>query len=104
MTDIARTTRPNSALVIAITQLLRRYPDLEPAETKRLVEGFRKLPILDVALMTADEQMRPRLDAFRRDYKRELRPPLWHYVLALALPSTLAATLAWGLWRTLVAG
>jgi hypothetical protein len=104
MTDISYAIRPKSEQVIEATQLLRLYPDLEPAETRRLVEVFRTLPILDVALMTTDEFIRPRLDAFRRDHKRELRPPFWHYLVFLSIPSTLVMALTWGLWRAVVGG
>jgi hypothetical protein len=104
MTDLAHAVRPKSVLVAEVTGLLRRYPELGRAETRRLIEGFRKLPILEAALLTTDDQLRPRLDAFRRDHKWAIRPPLWHYLLGLVVPVTLAAVFGWGLWQAAVGG
>lgn len=104
MTDATLAARPKSAQVLEVTQLLRRYPELEPAELKRLVAMFRTLPILDVALMTTDELVRPRLDAFRRDHKHELRPPPYYYLIVLAVPVAMVIALSFGFWRTAIGG
>lgn len=90
---------PSSASSGNVAELLLRYPDLEPGELDRLIAGFRALPMLDQALMTADDRIRPRLDAFQRDHAPALRPPLWQYLVFLSVPGALLLALAWGLWR-----
>jgi len=96
MTDVTRSMRPVSPLANEVAELLRRYPRLHAGESERLLEAFKALTILDLALMTSDETLRARLDAFREDHKRQLRPPLLHFVWFLALPILLlvAAVLA----------
>jgi hypothetical protein len=70
---LERPARP--ALAKEVGDLLRRYPALEPRESERLLESFKALTLLDLAMMTSDESLRAPLDAFRRDHKRQLRPP-----------------------------
>jgi hypothetical protein len=104
MTDSQALAQPKSARVTEVVRLLRRYPELAPAETSRLVAAFRGLTLLDAALLTTDESLRVHLDRFRHDHRRKLRPPLGHYLLFLAVPVTVLAALTWGLWRTAIGG
>lgn len=99
MTDVAL-RRPVSPLESEVADLLRRYPKLERGESERLLESFRALTILELALMTSDEKLRSALDAFRRDHKRQLRPPFWHPILFLGMPASMLVALLWGLWTT----
>ena len=57
------------------TSLLQRYPDLSSWELDRLVSIYPHLPMLHVALMTADDELGPRLEAFQRNHRRRLRTP-----------------------------
>jgi hypothetical protein len=100
MTDFARSARTISPLADEVAGLLWRYDRLRPHETERLLDAFKRLTALDVALMTSDEALRGRLDAFRRDHKSQLRPPLWHVALFLGTPVAMLAAVIWGLWQT----
>jgi hypothetical protein len=95
MTDLTRSMRPVSPLANEVSELLRRYDRLSARESERLLEAFKALTILDLALMTSDEALRAALDAFREDHKRALRPPLLHYVWFLALPALLLVAAIW---------
>ena len=61
------------------TELIQQYPDLSKKEIERLVILYPRLPSLHVALMLSDEDLRPRLEAFRRAHAERLRPPLRHF-------------------------
>lgn len=70
------------------TALLERYPDLLPWEVDRLVKIYPHLPMLHIALMTSDEELGPRLEAFQKDHRRRLRTPfrqLGGLLIALAI-------------------
>lgn len=79
--------------------LVRRYPDLSAAETDRLVEIYPKLPVLQLALMASDEELAPRLDAFRRDHARRLRTPARDLAALLSPVFLLAVVLAWAVLK-----
>ena len=57
------------------TALIQRYPELSAWEVDRLVKIYPHLPMLHVALMTSDDELAPRLEAFQRDHGRRLRIP-----------------------------
>ena len=71
----ASRSRPPSPMAAEVTTLLQRYPHLREAEMDRLVEIYPQLAMLDVALMTNDEAVAPKLDHFVRDNKGRLRTP-----------------------------
>jgi hypothetical protein len=93
-----------SAPGIEVGDLLRRYPKLDQRERERLLEGYKALTMFDRAMMTSDEGLRAPLDAFRRDHRRRLRPPLWQPILLLGMPVSMLIAVAWGLWQTAVGG
>ncbi len=103
MTDGAP-RRPVSPLASEAADLLRRYARLEGPESERLLEAFKGLTIFELAMMTSDETLRPALDAFRRDHRRQLRPPIWQPVLFLCMPVTMLIAAIWGLWLTATGG
>jgi hypothetical protein len=57
-------------------ELIGRYPALSRSELDRLVGLFPKLSALDMALMTADAELSPRLEAFCMTHRGLLRPSL----------------------------
>ena len=95
MTELTRSRRPMSPLANEVAEMLRRYPRLHAWESAKLLVGFKALTVLDQALMTTDDALRAGLDAFRLDHKRQLRPPLSHYALFLALPVLMLAAAIW---------
>lgn len=60
------------------TVLVRRYPAISAADADRLVAIYPKLPMLQIAMMSSDEELAPRLEAFRRDHASRLRVPPRH--------------------------
>jgi hypothetical protein len=77
------------------TVLVRRYPDISHSEAERLVEIYPKLPIVQIAMMSSDEELAPRLEAFRKDHARRLRVPVRHIAALLSPLILLAIIVAW---------
>jgi hypothetical protein len=75
------------------TVLIRRYPAISDAEADRLVAIYPKLPMLQLAMMSSDEELSPRLEAFRRDHAGRLRVPARH-IAGLLSPMLLVAIVA----------
>jgi hypothetical protein len=68
-------SRPPSIAALRVEALLGRYPLLDGRELEELLRGLRSLPLLDLALMSADDGLAGKLDALRRDHKSKLEPP-----------------------------
>ena len=94
-------TRPVSPMASEARALLRRYPDLESTELDRLLEIFPRLPILETALMTAEEDLRAKLHAFQRGHRRQVGGPAWQGLVLLAIPALMAAAFLWAIWQTI---
>lgn len=69
-------------------ELLNRYPDLTPIEIERLIGMFPRIPMLQVALMSADEELAPKLEKFQQDCGRKIRTPMWQ-IVGLMMPLAL---------------
>ncbi len=70
---MSSTTTRNRAPAEAIgraraEELLARYPDVSPADNADILRFIKKGPPLDVALMSADERLKPQIDRFRQDH------------------------------------
>jgi hypothetical protein len=61
-----RTTRDRAA------SLLNHYPRLSRDETGEVLHFLKTARHLDVGLLSADDAIRPRLDAFMEDHKKDL--------------------------------
>jgi hypothetical protein len=97
-------SRPPSPMAAEVTTLLQRYPHLREAEMDRLVEIYPQLAMLDVALMTNDEAVAPKLDHFVRKNKGRLRTPVSHILWLAALPAAAIAAALWALAMPAMAG
>ena len=70
-------------------ELVRRYPNLSREQIDELVALLPRLNARDVALMIADEDLAPRLDAFWTTHRDLVSPTLSDYAaiaLILLLP------------------
>lgn len=61
-----RTTRDRAAT------LLSRYPGLSNDENNEILRFLKTARHLDVGLLSSDDKVRPRLDAFMEDHKQHL--------------------------------
>ncbi len=87
--------RSPSQTALEVETLLDRYPHLSREEIARLVGAYPYLPMLDYALITADERLAGKIDAFHRDHGHKLRTPLNRLLGFVAMPAAVAAGLLW---------
>ena len=74
-----------------VEDLLRRYPDIDAGETDTLLRFLKKGPPLEVALLTTDEEMWPRLQRFRQDHRSRFTLGFKEYALVLLILLAFAA-------------
>jgi hypothetical protein len=94
-TDPFPRPRPPSELTLEVQALLSRYPNLSEDELAALIRNFPHVPIRDVALMTADDRLSERFEAFQRDHGPELRPGVASLVIFLSYPAILVVGVLW---------
>ena len=88
-------SRQPSEMALRAEALLNRYPNLSEKELASLVRMFPYLPVLDVGLMTADDRLAEKLEAFHRDHGRKLRAPVASLATFLVFPFLVALGLLW---------
>ena len=79
-----------------------RYPNLSEEELATLINLFPYIRILDLGLMTADDRLAGKLDAFHRDHGEKLRTPISSLIAFLAVPTIIVVSglLWWALGPT----
>lgn len=92
-----QTHLPESSWNIASesVELLSRYPDLTSIELDRLIGMYPKIPMLQVALMSADEELAPKLEAFQKTWGRKIRTPIRQIAGLLAPLALLIGLVLW---------
>lgn len=62
-----------------VRHLVGRYPNLSETELARLINLYRNLSALDMALMLSDDALAPKLDRFAKKHRTDVRPPFRQY-------------------------
>ena len=83
-----------------VADLVSRYPGVTEDEAQEIVTFMRTGRRLDIGLLTADDRIRPNLDAFMHDHKADFRVKWWESV---AVTGGIAAALIafWLIWEAL---
>ena len=76
---------PPSTPVEQVAELIERYPNMSEVELARLVNLYRQLSAMDVALMISDEQLGRKLDRFFADHRAKLKTPFRQYAVLVAI-------------------
>ena len=92
-------SREPSPLAEEARELLLRYPALSGQELQRLIDIFPQLPILDVGLMTSDDRLAPKLDAFQREHGRAIKTALISLLIPLSYPIIMTLVVLWAIYR-----
>ena len=93
--NVSRRLSLGSPVAVEAERLIRLYPRITAEEVDLLVIIFPKLHMLDLALMTSDPSLSPRLDAFHKDHGRRIRMPALHAVSILLALLAFAVFLFW---------
>ena len=75
--------------------LISRYPNLSETDLARLINLYRELSALDMALMLSDEKLAPNLDRFSDDHRSRIRTPFRQYAALVGYAVVGVAAVAW---------
>ena len=81
-----------------VGELLGRYPDVSDTDRKEILTFMKEGRHLDIGLLTANDNLRPQLDAFMADHKRHFRIDVFDVVRVLAVIGA-AVMVCWLLWE-----
>ena len=97
---VGKIVPPQSAKSERVADLVSRYPGVTEDEAQEIVTFMRTGRHLDVGLLTADDAIRPKLDAFMHDHKADFRVKWWE---SAAVTGGIAAALIafWLIWEAL---
>ena len=76
-------------------ELIGRYPNLSEAELARLINVYRELSALDMALMLSDEELAPSVDRFSVDHRSKIRKPFRQYAALVGYAVMGVVAVAW---------
>jgi hypothetical protein len=77
--------------------LIGRFPHLSEVELARLINLYRELPMLEVALMLSNKRLAPRMDEFMERHRAAIRAPFRQYAFLLAYIALGLGVLIWAL-------
>jgi hypothetical protein len=78
-------------------ELIGRYPNLSEIELARLINLYRDLSALEMALMLSDEKLAPSLDRFSTDNRSSIRRPFHEYAALLGYAAVGIAVAGWAI-------
>src|SRR5688572_6679145 len=79
------------------SELIDRYPNLSEAELARLINIYRHLSALDVALMISDEKLGWKMEEFYADHRAKLKTPFRQYAILVAIAVVGVAAVLWAM-------
>jgi hypothetical protein len=80
-----------------VGDLLERYPAVSADEVAEILRYIKKGPPLEVALLSTDDRIKPRLDQLRHDHRSEFSLGPKEYMAVALIVAALVAFLAF-LW------
>ena len=86
---------PAGAALQQFRTLIDRYPMVSEVELARLINLYRDLSALDVALMISDEKFGPKLDLFFKDNRSQIRTPFRDYAILVAIAMAGFVIIGW---------
>ena len=79
------------------SELLERYPDLSEHELDLLIDVYRNLSALDVALLLSDDDHGPKLTRFRAENRKRVKTPFGQYAILVAIAYAGLAVVIWAM-------
>jgi hypothetical protein len=79
------------------SELIERYPNLSEVELASLINAYRELSALDVALMISDEKLGRNMEQFYADHRPKLKTPFRQYAILVAIAVVGAAVALWSM-------
>lgn len=83
-----------------VSDLVSRYPRVTDDEAMEIIAFMRTGRHLDIGLLTSDDEIRPKLDAFMEDHKSEFRVKWWESAAVIGGIGVLLVVF-WLVWEAL---
>ena len=90
--------RPGRSTRDRIATLLKRYPRVSDNDRKEILQFMKEARHLEVGLLTANDNVRPQLDAFMADHKRHFRLDAFDVLRAVTLIGAIVMV-CWLVWE-----
>lgn len=81
-----------------VARLLKRYPHVSDKDRKEILQFMKEARHLEVGLLTANDNVRPQLDAFMEDHKRHFRLNAFDVLRAVTLIGAILMV-CWLIWE-----
>jgi hypothetical protein len=94
---VAKPRRSNSERV---AELVSRYPGVTEDEAQEIVTFIRKGRHIEVGLLTCDDAIRPKLDAFMEEHKADFGVKWWEGA-GVTGAIAIALIIVWLIWEML---
>ena len=94
---IERSRNDRPRLIDEARGLIGRYPNLSEVELARLINLYRELSALDLALMLSDEELASSFDQFSADHRSKIRTPFRQYAALVACAGVGVAVVVWAI-------
>jgi hypothetical protein len=88
----ARSTRDH------VASLLKRYPHVSDKDRKEILQFMKEARHLEVGLLTANDNVRPQLDAFMEDHKRHFQLDAFDVLRGVTLVAAIVMV-CWLVWE-----
>jgi hypothetical protein len=79
------------------SELIERYPNLSEVEMATLINVYRELSALDVALLISDEKLGRNMEKFYADHRAKLKTPFRQYGILIVIAVVGAAVVLWSM-------
>lgn len=80
-----------------IADILSRYPHLSPQDRDEVLRFMKEARHLEVGLLTSNEQVRPKLDAFMEEHRSHFAPS-WGEIAAVVAALVGLLAVLWLIW------
>lgn len=81
-----------------VANLLKRYPRVSDSDRKEILQFMKEARHLEVGLLTANDNVRPQLDAFMEAHKRHFRLNAFDVLRAVTLIGAILMV-CWLIWE-----
>jgi hypothetical protein len=81
-----------------VANLLKRYPDVSDNDRKEILRFMKEARHLEIGLLTANDNVRPQLDAFMEDHKKHFRLDAFDVLRAVTLIGAIVMV-CWLVWE-----
>lgn len=86
---------PSGVALQQAAELVDRYPNLSEIELVRLINLYRELSALEVALLISEDELAPKLGRFVKDHRSKVRTPFRQYAVLVAIAAAGIALFIW---------